>query len=466
MVYYAQVAVIVVGGDRLACVELTAFHTPDDESYVYMYRTWLNNMHQETDPQCYGLSDGSEYVDILHTAPLLMEISGEELKQWTTDVDVLPSTVFDRLCTILDALGILGMEPEEQRARKRQIPTRRVHAVHDLIRRYSIQKDVTPEEQSLLEKSVHAAGKLGADVIAKEEKININTPTNSLGLSEDLVVQPKDQLTRPNGQTYLARSVNVGVDGVSDITLLRAARANGENIALIGPPGTGKTAALEVAFPGMEIVVCSVDTEAPDLFGSYYPVVGDDGRETLVWRDGPATRAAMTGNVLLLDEVSMVSPNQLTSMYALMDGRKSFEVPTNPALGRMAVADGFVVAAAWNPHAPGSRISEALLSRFGMIAQFTTDYSAMIKMGVPPLAVKMSQILAKKRDAQQLSWAPEARELLRFKGDMERVGLVYALNNMLNTAPETAQAVVRQHMVETFASHVHADAKSVQPLTI
>ena len=170
MVYYAQIAVIVVGGDRLVCVELTAFHTPDDESYVYMYRTWLNNMHQETDPQCYGLSDGSEYVDILHTAPLLMEISGEELKQWTTDVDVLPSTVFDRLCTILDALGILGMEPEEQRAWKRQIPTRRVHAVHDLIRRYSTQKDVTPEEQSLLEKSVHAAGKLGADVIAKEEK--------------------------------------------------------------------------------------------------------------------------------------------------------------------------------------------------------------------------------------------------------------------------------------------------------
>ena len=318
----------------------------------------------------------------------------------------------------------------------------------------------------MLDKSVHPAGRVSSDVVAKEKKININTPTNSLGLPDDLVVQPKEQLTRPNGQTYLARAVSVGTDVVSDITLLRSARANGENIALIGPPGTGKTAALEVAFPGMEIVVCSVDTEAPDLFGSYYPVVGDDGRETLVWRNGPATRAATTGNVLLLDEVSMVSPNQLTAMYALMDGRKSFEIPTNPALGRMTVAEGFVVAAAWNPHAPGSRISEALLSRFGMVAQFTTDYNAMLKMGVPSLAVKMAQILAKKRDSQQLSWAPEARELLRFKADMDRVGLVYSLNNLLNSAPENAQAMVRQCMVETFATYVHTNEKAVQPLTI
>ena len=279
-------------------------------------------------------------------------------------------------------------------------------------------------------------------------------------------VKPGTSLTRPNGQPYVARAVKIGVKGgISDVDLIRAAKSHGKHIALFGEPGTGKTALFEVALPGLITVVCSADTEAGDLMGSYVITMGADGRETLTWQDGPVTKAAVEGKTVLLDEISMVAPNQLTALFALMDGRTTFTIPQNPSRGTLHVKEGFSIVAAWNPNAPGSRVSEALLSRFGFKAEFTTDYATMRALGVNDRMVSAAEHMDKQRLNDEISWAPQARELLGFMDDEKNLGLTFALQNLLANVPPTEVPVVKAHLLERFGDLLR-DTKIVGPLTI
>jgi nitric oxide reductase NorQ protein len=299
---------------------------------------------------------------------------------------------------------------------------------------------------------------------AAEAEAETVAPPVALPTGDDKC-KPGTSLTRPNGLPYVAREVKIGVKGVSDVDLMRAAKSHGKHIALYGEPGTGKTALLEVAFPGLITVVCSADTEAGDLMGSYVITMGEEGREALAWRDGPVTRAAIEGKTVLLDEISMVAPNQLTALFALMDGRTTFTIPQNPSRGTLHVKEGFSVVAAWNPNAPGSRVSEALLSRFGVKAEFTTDYAVMRSLGVNERMVSAAEHMDKQRQNDEISWAPQARELLAFKDDESNLGLTFALNNLLANVPYTEVPVVKAHLLERFGDLLR-NTKIVGPLTI
>ena len=106
--------------------------------------------------------------------------------------------------------------------------------------------------------------------------------------------------------------------------------------------------------------------------------------------------------------------------------------------------------AATNPNAPGVRLSEALLSRFTLQVEMTTDWSLARKMGVPTPLVTASQNLSKKQNAGETSWSPQMREMLAFRDIAEGFGTDFAISNLLAASPEIDRPVVADVLTRVY----------------
>jgi hypothetical protein len=133
-----------------------------------------------------------------------------------------------------------------------------------------------------------------------------------------------------------------------------------------------------------------------------------------------------------------------------MDGRREYTVTANPERGTVKAEEGFYVVAATNPNAPGVRLSEALLYRFLVQVEITSDWALAKKMGVPMAAVTAAQNLAKKVQSQEISWSPQFRELLAFKKIAELYGTKWAISNLLAGAPELDRPTVADVFTRVF----------------
>lgn len=269
-----------------------------------------------------------------------------------------------------------------------------------------------------------------------------------------------DTLFRPNGEKYIAREIKGGVGDLSDIELYRTAAAEGWNTLAFGPPGTGKTAAFEVAFPGLITMLGTAETEPADFLGQYVQTA--PGRYT--WVDGPLVVAMEQGKALLVDEIGLIDPRACAVLYSVMDGRLEINVTANPARGIVRAKPGFSVCAATNPHAPGVRLSEALLSRCGLQLEVTSDYDVMRKLGVNDRIVDAAEHLAKLVETGESSWAPQARELLAFRDMEAKLGLVLAIRNLLNQAPELEREMVTAKLRERFGDL--PNVRRIKPLGV
>jgi len=247
-------------------------------------------------------------------------------------------------------------------------------------------------------------------------------------------LQGEESYKRPNGEDYFARKWG----DFTDVEVLRQCRELEQPVLLYGVPGTGKTAMVEASFPDeLYTILGSGDTEVADLVGGYVQTPSG-GFE---WVDGSLTRAASEGKVLLIDEIGLIDPKVLSVVYGLMDGRKELVVTANPERGTVKAEEGFYVVGATNPNAPGVRLSEALLSRFSVQAEMTTDWALAKKLGVPNSAVVASQNLSKKQESGEVSWSPQMRELLAFRDLTKKFGSKFAIQNLLASAPELDRPV-------------------------
>lgn len=264
---------------------------------------------------------------------------------------------------------------------------------------------------------------------------------------------------RPNGQPYYARKVP---GAAHDVDLMRRARGTtiADNLYVLwyGEPGTGKTAAVEAAFPDLVTVEGHGDFTVDDFLGSWVQM--PDG--SYEWVDGPLVHAAENGLPLLIDEVALIPSVVMASAYAAMDGRGVIRVTTNPRRGTVKVRDGFTVIGACNPNAPGAVMSEALTSRFTIHVEATTDFDLAKAMGVPVKAVTAAKNLAVKKAADEVSWHPQMRELLAFKANMDRFSLDMAVANLIGVSPAADRAVVADVLSRAFGAAVaplrHGDA--------
>jgi MoxR-like ATPase len=252
---------------------------------------------------------------------------------------------------------------------------------------------------------------------------------------------------RPNGQDYFSRLWGEH----SDVEALRKARTANHYALFYGAPGCGKTALVEAAFgEDLYTVLGSGDTEVADLVGGYVqtPSGGFD------WVDGPLVKAAEEGKPLLIDEIGLIDTKVLSIVYGLMDGRREYTVTANPERGTVKAKDGFYVVAATNPNAPGVVLSEALLSRFTLHVEMTTDWSLAKKLGAPVQIVTAAQNLAKKQMSGEVSWAPQMRELLAFRDVANLYGTKWAISNLLAAAPELDRPIVADVFTRVFGEEV------------
>jgi len=273
------------------------------------------------------------------------------------------------------------------------------------------------------------------------------SPELKVEIMETESLEGEESYPRPNGEDYYARQWGEHID----VEVLRKAREAGHYVMLYGVPGTGKTAMVEAAFPDeLYTVLGSGDTEVSDLVGSY--IQTPSGK--FEWVDGALTKAADEGKVLLIDEIGLIDPKVLTVVYGLMDGRKELPVTANPERGTVKAKEGFYVVSATNPNVAGVRLSEALLSRFTIQAEMTTDWNLAKKLGVPMEAVVASQNLAKKMENGESGWSPQMRELLAFRDIAKDFGTRFAIQNLLASAPEIDRPVVADVFSRVFGEAV------------
>ena len=251
-----------------------------------------------------------------------------------------------------------------------------------------------------------------------------------------------EKYKRPNGEFYYARKWGEH----DDIMVLRKARENQQYILIYGAPGCGKTALVQAAFEKSYTVLGTGDTELADFIGGYIQTPSGG----FLWEDGPLLKAAEEGVPLFIDEVGLIDPKVLAGVYSFMDGTGEYAVTANPERGIVKAKPGFYVIAATNPNAPGVRLSEALLSRFILQGEMTTDWSLARKLGAPSTIVTAAQNLSKKQQAGEVSWAPQMRELLGFRDIAKDFGTKFAIANLLAAAPELDRPVVADVFTRVF----------------
>jgi nitric oxide reductase NorQ protein len=254
-------------------------------------------------------------------------------------------------------------------------------------------------------------------------------------------------VTRPNGDRYKVRTL----DGTPDVQVLREARPDREHVFLFGEPGTGKTALVDSAF-GTDLVTMlgTEDTEVSDFIGGYTV----RGGGTYGWTDGALAEAMERGVPLFIDEVGVIAPKVMTTVFSVMDGRDEIRITANPDRGTIKAKPGFFVLAATNPHAPGVRLSEALLSRFAIHMEVGSDYSMCRELGVPDALVTAAENLDTRRKTGEIGWAPQMRELLRAKGQWTKRGDSFAVRNLISGAPEDDREVVAEVLARTTGKRV------------
>jgi nitric oxide reductase NorQ protein len=254
-------------------------------------------------------------------------------------------------------------------------------------------------------------------------------------------------VTRPNGELYYPRRLAKGYD-VDELRRLRGERIP---VLLYGPPGTGKTAMVEAAFGDLLTVAGTGDTVVDDFLGSYTPL--PDGGYEFVY--GPLVVAMREGRALLVDDATLIPPRVLAVLYPAMDGRRVITIPAYRD-ERVEAADGFHVVAGHNPGVHGAVLTEALVSRFTVHIEVTTDWGLARRLGVPAPAVAAAIELNADLAAGRLTWAPQLRELIGFTRVRTTLGLPAAVANLAGRAPDDDRPEVIAALSKHFGTAVTA----------
>jgi nitric oxide reductase NorQ protein len=262
-------------------------------------------------------------------------------------------------------------------------------------------------------------------------------------------------ITRRDGGTYQPRKLT---DTHSDIEALKALRTNGIYALLAGPPGTGKTALVHTAFESeLHVVTGNENTGVEAFLGAWSPT--GDPANPFFWADGPLINAMRAGEVLFVDDATLINPKVNAVMYPAMDGRGEVVVADHiirrpdGSMGPDVVKaqPGFYVIAAHNPGVVGAHLSDALASRFTARIWVETDLTLAGSLGVPERFIQLVRKLrADKEKGQEGLWTPQLRELLAARDISNVFGEIAAAANLLGQAPEEDQGHIQERMTVVF----------------
>ncbi|MCK9930658.1 AAA family ATPase [Frankia sp. Mgl5] len=292
-----------------------------------------------------------------------------------------------------------------------------------------------------------AFGRTGTPPVAKPR------PTPPLVPAPAVVPKPRPPLPpttpdggiiRPSGQVYRPRKLA----DLPDVEVLRKLRTAEVPVLLYGPPGTGKTSVIEAAFGDDLITIAGDgDTQVGDLIGEYTQT--PDGRYEFI--HGPLITAMVEGKVLLIDDATLISPAVLAVVYPAMDGRKRIVVKAHKG-ETIDAAPGFYVIAGHNPGVHGAILTEALSSRFSVQVEVSTDFDLATRLKIDSRAVTVARNLHRRREAGDIGWSPQLRELIAFQKIVDVLGVPAAAANLIGIAPEEDRPTVTDTVEKAFGA--------------
>lgn len=179
-------------------------------------------------------------------------------------------------------------------------------------------------------------------------------------------------------------------------------------LALLGPPGTGKSrTSVEVTGTRWRITMTE-GTGIEDLIGMYQLRNGET-----IWIDGPAICAMKEGAGLIIDEIDHHPAEVGSLLYAILDDAPQIMLPT----GEMVVAkDGYKVLCTSNANI--ATLPEAIVDRMEAVLVAKTPHpKAMEDMGESEKACVVNYF----RGVSDSPWKWGAKPTLRRMRSFERI---------------------------------------------
>lgn len=221
--------------------------------------------------------------------------------------------------------------------------------------------------------------------------------------------------------------------------------ARSRYLRLIGPPGTGKSQiARAIAFtswkqqrkkitkrhgePFYGLIELQPGPSADEFYFRYDYVPDPDDATRVKLVEAAFVEAMRNGWLVAIDEVNAARDVALLSLNGTLDGRLILHLA---ATGETVVAKpGFGVILSYNPGLVGaSDLPAAWYSRFPATVEVTSNWPALLKLGVAEPLVSAAQSYDSKRQNGDdgLTWTPQFRELETLQHLFERIGERIAL---------------------------------------
>lgn len=312
----------------------------------------------------------------------------------------------------------------------------------------------TPPAASMLgdlESGAQTALEVPALAAIPEPKPVQPSPTSTPATS-DVALEP---VSLPDGRAYRPRPVG----DTTDVQLLRQARGS-LFTRIVGVSGNGKTMLAEAAF-GDDLIVVEGhgDLSVDDLVGKWIPREDGPGYR---FAYGPLAEAMRRGKVLLIDDLTRAPSDTVNVLMGPADDRRMLVIDALPDEPVLHAADGFHIVVTYNQTGVGVRpLDAAILRRFPLQLEATTDYGLVADLGVDARLVRVGRLLAARAAAagqagRRSGWAPQTDHLLKSQTALDMgLGVQVAASMLLAACPEPQhQPEVLDVLVEVFGPAV------------